>query len=137
MKGCWLLHELNNNQIIKKYLCQQHNLLFFSTVITFDEKWVPLINQEQQWLSSGQKRSGTDFRIIVLQKWCFVYNRTKRPYLLEISGKSQNINAIFYCEQLDRVQRKTWNRRISALFMFNLYCKKYNSDLHHSSIFFL
>jgi len=126
MKGRWVPHDLTEAQkqkrveIAKKLRRRQLRSPFLNSVITCDEKWVPLVNRARrnEWLSPGQRRSGTpnpDFRAAKLML-CVWWDR-RGPIHWELMPKGQTITAQVYCEQLERVRRKLCNRRIPVIFL--------------------
>lgn len=126
MQGRWVPHELTNGQkqkrveVAKQLRRRQLRSPFLNSVITCDEKWVPLVNRERrkEWLSPGQRRRGTphpDFRArkVMLSVW---WDR-RGPIHWELLPNGQTITAAVYCEQLERVRRKLRDRRIPVVLL--------------------
>jgi histone-lysine N-methyltransferase SETMAR len=118
-KAKWVPHELTDAQKLKRVEASTRLLELFEDdpdiledIVTVDEKWVGFNNpyKHNEWLSEGQKPSGTPVKDFRKEKRMLVvfWNRGGIVHY-EFLAKGQTMNAVLYCEILERVRRRLPN----------------------------
>ena len=108
------------SEIATKLLLRHRRDPFFEYVVTYDEKWIPFVNDERhgEWSSSGQKPGQTprkDFRAKKAML-CVWWDR-RGPIFWELLEQGKAVNSGVYCEQLENTRRALRNRRIPVIFL--------------------
>jgi len=124
--GVWIPHELTPHQLqVRIGICMclltsHRNFRWLYNLVTGDEKWVLYINymHQRQWLSPGQRGMDTPRTQLTTKKALLsVWWNSTGVIHWELLPSGHTVNAVVYCQQLDRVAEKLKGKQDLVYFL--------------------